>query len=111
MNAIPNFTAATVQVNALPYQDAFFKIANVYADSTRVSMEQLWLTSSKIIMEETMKAFIEASQSCAQALSKNAMSIQQQSFGRLLSANQKAAEIMGQSFVDTMASGWKPAGK
>jgi len=37
------------------------------------------------------------------------VSVQQQSFGRLISANQKAVEIMGQSFADVMASGWKPA--
>ena len=109
VNAIPNFTSATAQMNALPCQDAFFRIANVYADSTRFSMEQLWLSSSKIIMQETMKAFIAASQSCTQALAANAMNVQQQSFSRLLGANQKAAEIMGQSVVDSMLAGWKPA--
>ena len=107
--AYPQFTAATAQLNALPYQDAFLKIANVYADSTRASLEQLWISSAKIVMEETMKAFIAASQSCAEALTRNAVSVQQQSFGRLISANQKAVEIMGQSFADAMASGWKPA--
>ena len=104
-NAYPQFNAAT----ALPYQDTFLKIANVYADSTRASMEQLWISSAKIIMEETMKAFIAASQSCAEALTRNAVSVQQQSFGRLISANQKAVDIMGQSFADGMAAGWKPA--
>lgn len=108
-NAYPQFTAATVQLNALPYQDAFVRIANVYADSTRASMEQLWISSSKIIMEETTKAFIAASQSCADALARNAVSVQQQSFGRLINANQKAAGIMGQSFADAMAASWKPA--
>ena len=56
-----------------------------------------------------MKAFIAASQSCAEALTRNAVSVQQQSFSRLISANQKAVEIMGQSFADAMAGGWKPA--
>ncbi|WP_137174660.1 hypothetical protein [Massilia sp. HP4] len=107
-NATPQFTAATVQLNALPYQVTFLKIANVYADSTRTSIEQLWISSSKIVMEETMKAFIAASQSCAQALTKNAVSVQQQSFGRLIGANQKAVEIMGQSFAEALSAGWKP---
>ena len=107
--AYPQFTAATAQLNTVPYQDTFLKIANVYADSTRASLEQLWISSSKIIMEETMKAFIAASQSCAEALTRNAVSVQQQSFGRLINANQKAVEIMGQSFADAMTSGWKPA--
>lgn len=108
-NAYPQFTAATVQLNALPYQDAFVKIANVYADSTRASMEQLWISSSKIVTEETIKAFIAASQSCAEALTRNAVSVQQQSYGRLINANQKAVEIMGQSVADAMTAGWKPA--
>ena len=108
-NAYPQFTAATVQLNTLPYQATFLKIANVYADSTRASIEQLWISSSKIIMEETMKAFIAASQSCAEALTKNAVSVQQQSFGRLIGANQKAVEIMGQNFAEAMSAGWKPA--
>ncbi|WP_306394715.1 hypothetical protein [Telluria beijingensis] len=108
-NAYPQFTAATVQLNALPYQDTFLKIANVYADSTRASMEQLWISSSRIIMEETIKAFIAASQSCAEALTRNAVAVQQQSFGRLINANQKAVELMGQSFAEAMSAGWKPA--
>lgn len=108
-NAYPQFTAASVQLNALPYQETFLKIANVYADTTRASLEQLWVSSSKIVMEETIKAFIAASQSCAEALTRNAVSVQQQSFGRLISANQKAVEIMGQSFADAMSSGWKGA--
>lgn len=108
-NAYPQFTAASVQLNALPYQETFLKIANVYADTTRASLEQLWVSSSKIVMEETIKAFIAASQSCAEALTRNAVSVQQQSFGRLISANQKAVEIMGQSFADAMSSSWKGA--
>lgn len=108
-NAYPQLTAATVQLNALPFQNTLLKIASVYADSSRASVEQLWLSSSKIIMQETVKAFLAVSQSCAEALAKNAMNVQQQSFGRLLVANQKAAEIMGQSFVDSMTGAWKPA--
>jgi len=108
-NATPQFTATPVQLNSLPYQATFLKIANVYADSARASVEQLWISSSKIVMEETMKAFIAASQSCAEALTRNAVAVQQQSFGRLISANQKAVEIMGQSVADAMSAGWKPA--
>lgn len=108
-NATPQLTPMTVQLNSLPYQDAFMKIAGVYADSTRASMEQLWISSSKIVMEETIKALMAASQSCMEALSKNAMSVQQQSIGRFINANQKAVEIMGQTFTEAMTAGWKPA--
>lgn len=107
-NATPQLTAMSVQLNTLPFQDAFLKIASVYADSTRASMEQLWISSSKIVMEETIKACMAASQSCLEALSKNAMAVQQQSVGRLINANQKAVEIMGQTFTETMTAGWKP---
>jgi len=106
-NAYPQFSAANVQLNALPYQDAWSKIANVYADSARANMEQLWVSSSKIIIEETTKAMMAASQSCMEALSRNAVSVQQQSFNRLIGANQKAFEIMSQNMTDSMS--WKPA--
>lgn len=108
-NAYPQFAAAHVQLNALPYQDTWAKIANVYADSTRANVEQLWVSSSRIIIEETTKAFMAASQSCMEALSRNAVAAQQQSFNRLLGANQRAFEILGQSFADSMTSGWQPA--
>jgi len=106
-NAYPQFSAANVQLNALPYHDTWSKIANVYADSARANMEQLWVSSSKIIVEETTKAMMAASQSCMEALSRNAAAVQQQSFNRLMGANQKAFEIMGQNMVDAM--GWKPS--
>ena len=108
-NAYPQFAAANIQLPPLPYQDAWTRIANVYADSARVNMEQLWVSSAKIIVEETTKAFMAASQSCMEALSRNAVTVQQQSFNRLLGANQKAFEIMGQSLTDSMTAGWKPA--
>lgn len=108
-NAYPQFAAANIQLNTLPYQDAWARIAGVYADSARANVEQLWVSSSKIIIEETTKAFMAASQSCMEALSRNAVAVQQQSFNRLLGANQRAFEILGQSVTDAMTSGWQPA--
>lgn len=105
-NAYPQFAAVNVQ---MPYQEAWAKIANVYADSARANVEQLWVSSSRIIIEETIKAFVAASQSCMEALARNAAIVQQQSFNRMLGANQRALEIMGQSFADSMTAGWKPA--
>jgi len=107
--AYPQFNAVPFQMNTHPYQDAVSKIANVYADSMRSNVKQLWISSSQIIVQETVKAFMAASQSCMEALAKNAASVQQQSFGRIISANQKAFEIMGQAATDTMLSGLKPA--
>ncbi|WP_020653947.1 hypothetical protein [Massilia niastensis] len=108
-SAYPQFTAVSVQLNTQPYQDAFSKITKVYADSIRANTEQLWLSSTQIVQEETIKAFVSASQSCMEALAKNAESVTQQSFGRLVDANQKAFEIMGQVYTDTMTGAMKPA--
>ena len=108
--AYPQFNTAPFQMNTRPYQDAVSKIANVYTDSMRANTEQLWISSSQIIVQETVKAFMAASQSCMEALAKNAASVQQQSFGRIISANQKAFEIMGQAATDTMLSGMKRTG-
>jgi hypothetical protein len=106
--AYPQFNPVPFQMNTRPYQDAVAKIANVYADSMRANVEQMWISSSQIIVQETVKAFMAASQSCMEALARNAASVQQQSFGRIISANQKAFEIMGQAATDTMLSGLKP---
>jgi hypothetical protein len=56
-----------------------------------------------------MRAFMMAAQSCAEALAKNAVEIQQQSLIRLAETNQKAMETIGQSFVDAWTAGMKPA--
>jgi hypothetical protein len=108
-NATPHFTAVSVQLNTQPYQDAFSKIAKVYSDSLRANTEQLWMSSTHIVQEETIKAFVTASQSCMEALAKNAESVMQQSFGRMVGANQQAFEIMSRTFTDAMSGGLKPA--
>jgi hypothetical protein len=92
-----------------PYEQMMSRIANVYADSMRANTEQLWMSSVRIIQEHTMRAFIQASQSCMEALAKNAAAVQQQSVDRMTAANQKAFEIMSQGFNEAMAAGMKPA--
>jgi hypothetical protein len=102
--------APTVELKAdTPYQQMMSRVASVYADSMRANTEQLWMSSIRIIQEHTMRAFMQAAQSCIEALAKNAAAVQQQSVERMTSANQKAFEIMSQSFNDAMATGMKPA--
>jgi hypothetical protein len=102
--------APTVELKAdSPYQEMMSRVASVYADSMRANTEQLWMSSIRIIQEHTMRAFMQAAQSCMEALSKNAAAVQQQSVERMTAANQKAFEIMSQSFNHAMASGMKPA--
>lgn len=91
-----------------PQQQMMERIANVYAESMRANTQELWLSSARIIQEHTMRAFIQAAQSCMEALTKNAAAVQQQSVARMTSANQKAFEIMSQSFNDAVAAGLKP---
>jgi hypothetical protein len=102
--------APSVELKAdTPYQQVLSKIANVYADSMRANTEQLWMSSARIIQEHTMRAFMQAAQSCMEALAKNAAAVQQQSLERMAAANQKAVEIMGQAFNDAVAAGIKSA--
>jgi hypothetical protein len=105
----PNFAPALELGANNPYQEMLSKIVSVYTDSMRANTEQLWLSSARIIQEHTIRAFMEASQSCMQALSQNAAAIQQQSFGRFAAANQKAAEIIGLTITNAMFAGLKPA--
>lgn len=97
--------APTVELkNDSPHQQMLGKIANVYAESMRTNTEQLWTSSIRIIQEHTMRAFIQAAQSCMEALTKNAFAVQQQSVTRMAGANQQALEIMRQSFSDAVAA-------
>jgi hypothetical protein len=64
----------------------------------QASMQQLLLSSANIIQEHTLRAFMEAAQACADALAKNALSVQQQSMERFADANQKAVGMMGSAF-------------
>jgi hypothetical protein len=95
----------TIELKTDMQQQILAKIANVYAESMRANTEQLWMSSARIIQEHTMRAFIQAAQSCMEALTKNAVVVQQQSVERMVAANQKAFEIMSQGFNDAVAKG------
>ena len=83
-----------------PLFDTWARIAGLYQDAMRGSAQQLMFSSAAIIQEHTLRAFTAAAQSCAEALAKNAMSVQQQSMERFADANQKAMGMMGTAFTD-----------
>jgi hypothetical protein len=84
-------------------------IARLYQDAAETSGRQFMLSSASIIQEHTMRALMEASRSCAEALARNAMSVQQQSMGRFLNANLKAGEMMGQAWMQAWTRSLQPA--
>ncbi|HJV73847.1 MAG TPA: hypothetical protein VJ654_06480 [Noviherbaspirillum sp.] len=79
-------------------QNPFFalttKIANVYGEAIRQNMEYLSVSSARIIQEQTIKAWTNATQSCSEALAENAMSSQQQAIERIVDAHRKAFGIL-----------------
>lgn len=83
-------------------------IANLYRDAMETSTRQWVLSSASIVQEHTLRAFMEAARSCADALTKNTMSVQQQSMGRFFNANQKAFEMMGQAVTQAWVKGLQP---
>jgi hypothetical protein len=102
-NAVfPNVTPA-------PFFQAWSDVAGLYRDAAQASTQQLMLSSARIIQEHTLRAFVSASQACTDALAKNAMSVQQQSMGRLLDANGKAMGVMGQAFTQAWLASVQPA--
>jgi hydrogenase maturation factor HypF (carbamoyltransferase family) len=107
LNAKPN--AAFPTVTLTPFIDTWSNVANLYRDTARANTQQLMLSSARIIQEHTLRAFMDASQACADALAKNAMSVQQQSMGRFLDANQKAMGVMGQAFTQAWMGNVQPA--
>lgn len=86
-------------VSALPIVKTWSDIAGLYRDAMGASTQQLILSSTRIVQEQTLRAFISASQACNDALAKNALSVQQDSMARLLDANAKASGMLGQALT------------
>jgi hypothetical protein len=84
------------------YLDTWTKLAALYKEAMDANAEHLMVSSGRIVQEHAMQALAAASQSCAEALAKNAALVQQQSLQRMSGANQRAFEIMGQAFMDAM---------
>jgi hypothetical protein len=93
------------------YLDTWTKLAALYKEAMDANAEHLMVSSGRIIQEHAMQALAAASQSCAEALAKNAALVQQQSMMRFSGVNQRAIEIMGQAFMDAMTGKQKAAGK
>jgi hypothetical protein len=84
------------------YLDTWTRLAALYKEAMDANTEHLMVTSGRIIQEHAMQALAAASQSCAEALAKNAAIVQQQSMQRMSGVNQRAIEIMGQAFMDAL---------
>lgn len=110
MNSIPTVTPslASPTATAAPLFDTWSEIAGVYRDATQASTQQMMLSSARIIQEHTLRAFVSAAQACADALAKNAISVQQQSLGRFVDANGKAAGIMSAAFAQAWIRSFQP---
>jgi hypothetical protein len=106
MSTIPNPTL-------LNFRDPAFGIwadvASLYRDAMQASTQQLLLSSTRIIQEQTLRALISASQSCTDALAKNALSVQQQSMERFADANGKAVGMMGKAWARAWMGGMQTA--
>ncbi len=111
MTSIPTVTPSlpSATATAAPLFDTWSKLAGVYSDATQASTQQMMLSSARIIQEHTLRAFVSAAQACADALAKNAVSVQQQSLGRYIDANGKAAGIMSAAFAQAWIRSVQPA--
>lgn len=105
INADPS--AAFAGANTAPLFDTWNRVAGLYRDATQASAQQLWMSSAAIIQEHTMRAFMAAAQSCAEALAKNALEVQQQSMARFMDVNQKAASLMGSAVTEAWMPRWR----
>jgi hypothetical protein len=92
-----------------PLFDAWSGIAGLYRDAMESSAQQLILSSANIIQQHTLRAFMDASSACAEALAKNAVSVQQKSMVRFADANQKAMNMMGLAFMNAWTGNLRPA--
>lgn len=106
MNASPS--AAYPSMSA-PFLKVWTGVAGIYGEAMTANTQQLLQSSAGIIQEQMLRAFINASQSCADALAKNAISVQRQSMERFADANGKAVNMMGQAFTQAWMGSMQPA--
>jgi len=76
-------------------------MTGVYGEAIKANTQHLLLSSSRVVQEQIIQAFVSFSMSCTEALAKNAMSVQEQSMKRFAEANGKAVGMMGQGFVQS----------
>ena len=106
MSAYPSLTFPNIQTT--PFFETWSNVAGLYRDAMQASTQQWVQSSATIIQEHTLRAFVAASQACANALTKNAMAVQQQSMGRFVEANQKAVGVMGQALTQAWMGSLQP---
>jgi hypothetical protein len=104
----PENAMISTQTPLSPMFDTWAGIAGLYQNAAQQSAQQLFLSSASIIQEHTLRAFMAAAQSCADALAKNALNVQQQSMARFAEANQQAMGMVGTAFIDAWSAGLRP---
>ena len=82
-----------------PWFDTWTGVTGLYREAMEASTRQLMLSSAAIVQEHTLRALMTASQACAEALARNAMSVQQQSLVRIADANQQAMGMLGGAWM------------
>jgi hypothetical protein len=87
MNVYPGaaFTAMPT-----PMFETWSGVNGLYRKAMEASVQQMVLSSTAIVQEHTLRAFMSASQACAEALAKNTMAVQQQAMGMVGGAWMKA---------------------
>ena len=105
-SASPNMAFPGVSA---PFLTRWSNLAGVYGDVRRANTQQLLQSSAAIVQEQMLRAFISATQSCAEALAKNAVSVQQRSMERFADANGKAVGMLGQALTQAWMGSMLPA--
>jgi len=103
MSAGPNPTSSTFS----PLFGIWSDVTGVYGEAIKDNTQHLLLSSSRVVQEQIIQAFVSFSMSCTEALAKNAMSVQEQSMKRFAEANGKAVGMMGQGFVRSWMDGMR----
>ena len=107
MSAYPSLTFPSIPTS--PFFETWSNVAGLYRDAMQANTQQWVQSSASIIQEHTLRAFVAASQACANALAKNTVAVQQQSMGRFIDANQKAVGVMGKAFTQAWIGSLQPA--
>ena len=85
-----------------PMLDTWTGVTGLYRKAMEASFQHMVLSSTAIVQEHTLRAFMSASQACAEALAKNAMAVQQQSMARFAEAHQQAMGMVGGAWMKAL---------
>jgi hypothetical protein len=106
----PFLLPATPPAADNPFLGLAEQVGKAYSAPIQGDLQELWLSSMRIVGEHTARALAKASQDCVAALTQNAAGIQQRSMLHLWEANQQAFSLIAGAYTKGATTAFQPFG-